>query len=223
VETFVPFIDLLIFLALLWSARFILGAREAEPWVKNLNAAQTLITIIAVIVAGTWYVVEQPHAPKLKIDQTVTGAPGPPGQVMVIAEVTFTNLGATVINLRGVPMKLFVQQVSPVLPDVAAEAGKTDAKGALVIQHGDNWGALAEATDPLTTFLESGEVENLYYRVVIPCQPGLRVYFTSRFERPGMVTDVFFHVKDFQFRKQTLVDLSALCKAPAKGSDSHEE
>jgi hypothetical protein len=221
VETFVPLIDLLIFLVLLWSARFILGAREAEPWVKNLNAAQTLITIIAVIVAATWYVVEQPHAPKLKIDQTVTGAPGPAGQVMVIAEVSFTNLGSTVINLRGVPMKLFVQQVSPVLPNVAAEAGKTDAKGALIIERGDNWGALAEFTDPLTSFLESGEVENLYYRVIIPCQPGLRVYFTSRFERPGMVTDVFFHVKDFQFRKQTLVDLSGLCAAPEKGSGTN--
>ena len=216
-ETFVPFVDLLIFLLLLWSARFVLGARGAEPWVKNLGAAQTLITIIAVIVAGVWYVVEQPHAAKLKVDQSAVGAPGPAGQVMIVAEVSFTNVGTSVISLHGAPLKLFVQQVAPVLPDVAAEAGRTDRNGALVIEHGDNWGALAEFTDSLTSFLEAGEVENLYYRVIIPCQPGLRVYFSSRFERPGMPTDVFFGVKDFQFRKQTLVDLSALC---AKGSEN---
>jgi hypothetical protein len=215
-NTYVPVLDLLVFVVLLWSARFVLSSTQVEPWVKNLNAVQTIITILAVVIAGSWYVVEQPHATKLKIDQTAAGAPGPPGQVMVVAEVTLTNLGSTVLSFRDAPLKLFVQQVSPTPPGVLPELGRRDAQGALIISEGDNWGTIAQARGKVVSFLEQGESDNYYYRVAIPCQPGLRVYFTSRLARPPMITDILFKVKDYQFIKQTLVDLSDLCAQKQK-------
>ena len=91
-----------------------------------------------------------------------------------------------------------------------------DPQGALNIHKGDNWGTIAQRQENPVSFLEQGEVDNFYYRVAIPCQLGLHVYFTSRLGRPGMITDVFFHVKDYQFIKQTLLDLTEFC--PKAGS-----
>ena len=218
--SFVPVFDIGFLLIVLVIARYALATPWAEPWTKSLGAAQTLLTVLGIVVAASWFIIEQPHANRLKMDISAQGAPGPPGQVMVVAEVNLSNLGVTVMNLKDGTMDLFVQQVTPTPPEVAAEAGRRDSQGALIIQRGERWGTLAEVTDRLRFFLESGESESLYYRVALPCQPGLRVVFGAWLTRPAMPADVLFGVKDYQFRKQTLVNLADLCSTARRTTDA---
>lgn len=218
--TFVPFLDIAIFLLVLGFARFILGDQRAEPWVKGLTAAQTVITIAAVVLAASFFVIEQPHASKLKMEIASAAAPETPGQAMIVSEVTLTNLGTSVINLKGAPMEILVQQVTPAPDAIAARDGATHDKGkfkgALIVERAENWGALAQGDDVLRFFLEAGESESMYYRVSVPCQPGLRLYVGARLTRPPTPTDWLFGIKDYQFRKQTLVDASAVCGKPGE-------
>ncbi len=67
--------------------------------------------------------------------------------------------------------------------------------------------------DSLTSFIEAGETENLYFRVIIPCKPLLRMYVTSHFEKPKMFWEAF-NPETLSWVKQTFVDASQYCPAP---------
>ena len=217
-ETLIPILSAILIVAVLLCARFVFGSTSTEPWVKGLAAAQAAVTIIAVVIAGCWYLVEQPHAEKLKIDDTVVGVRARPGKVMVLAEITFTNLGSSVIKLDKAPLKVFLQQISPMPTGVTSESGIRDKSGALVVEKGENWGTIAEGLQQITAYIESAEVENRYYRVEVPCMPDLHVYFTIRMIREASHVDQLFGVKNYQYRKQTPVDLSQQC-IPLKSSN----
>lgn len=201
-------------IVILLVARFVLGV---GPWTANLSTAQTALAIVAAVVAGFWYFVERPHAPKIRIEQDVTAAPLPGGRALVLAEVTVTNAGAQAIDLRHSLYRAYVQQVTPLPPAAAAEAGtRVPGAAALAIHDADNWGSLARTQQPLPSFLEAGEAESLYWRVVVPCQPQLRVYFTSRIPKPAQFSDRFFKAEGLEWVKQTLLDLGPACKESAK-------
>ena len=105
-------------------------------------------------------------------------------------------------------------------PEPMAEVGTRDKSGVFLIHEGDRWSNLAELTSKGASFLEAGETENLYFRVVIPCLPGMRVYFTSTFNKPSSPSDFLFGPKDVAWIKQTLVDLSSVCPAAIAGRAS---
>jgi len=208
---FMPLAILLVLIAILLAART-LAAPQVEPWVKNLQTAQTLLTIAALAVAAVWYFIDRPHAEKLKFDQTVTGVPVDGGHVMVIAEITITNIGATSEDLTREPYSLYVQQVTPLTLTPYHEIGELDPSGSgLRIHSGDRWSLIATDVGKVNTFLDAGEVENLYYRVIIPCKPGLRVYFTSWFQKPTPWPPLLFRQGKIAWIKQTFLDLSDKC------------
>jgi hypothetical protein len=210
--------SILVFLAVMAVARFVLGSPRADPWVKNLNIAQSVLTILAAVVAASWYFVDRPHATKLKFDQSVVGVPAGPGKVMVLAEITISNVSSSSIRLQNSPFRLIVQRVTPLPPGPTQEVGSKDTTGAFLIHPADDWSELASRHDQLNTFLEVGETENLYYRVVIPCSPGLHIYFSSWFDKPHRFTDAWIAPDHVAWIKQSLADLSGTC--PAAGVKS---
>jgi hypothetical protein len=204
-------------LIILLVVRFVFGRAPVRPWMEHLGDAQTIITIVAAIVAASWYFVERPRSARLKFDQSVVGAPGPSGRALILAEVSFTNLGASALAFGGSPYTVRVERVTPMPPDPLAEVGTRDKSGVFLIHEGDLWSNLAALSSTSNSFLEAGETENLYFRVVIPCLPGMRVYFSSWFTKPKSPSDFLFGPKDVAWTKQTLVDLSNVCPTAVAG------
>ena len=70
---------------------------------------------------------------------------------------------------------------------------------------------MAVDKDRLDTFLDAGEVENMYCGVIIPCKPDLRAYFTSWFQKPTPWPKIFFRQWKLARIKQPFMDLSDKC------------
>ena len=111
---------------------------------------------------------------------------------------------------------MYIQQVTPLTTTPYKEVGALDPTGqVLQIHPADRWSLVAVDNDRLDTFLDAGEVENLYYRVIIPCKPELRVYFTSWFQKPTPWPKIFFRQGTLAWIKQSFVDLSDKCPKAA--------
>ena len=195
----------------------------AKDWSKSLSSFQTLLSVTGILLAAVWYFVEQPSATKLKLDQSVAGWPVDGGRVLITVEVSMTNIGSTAQRLNQAPFDLYVQQVTPLPKVVEMEYQASVQLGRTRSVHGaDNWASLAQIYGPIDpktgrmlpptidSFLEAGETENLYYRVILPCIPALRVYVTSRLSRKATFIDRLYG-RDLSWIKQTPLDLSAEC------------
>lgn len=221
-------LDILVILGVLLVARRAIDKTVPDPWVRSLTAAQAAVTVIAIIIAGLWYVVEQPHSPKIKIDESLTGMRFTPDQgrdtpdkVIVEAEVTLTNVGSSVVNFRDNKSSVYIQQTFPAPAN--PNLGPKDKNREFAINRAEDLNyAIAEDSTPLTVFLESGESENLYYRAIIPCQKDLHIYFSFRLRRPATMTDWIFGVKNFEFRKQTPLELTKECLPSSQRDKSTE-
>ena len=210
----------------------LMGRRPLDGWLGHLQVLETLLTVVAFFLAAGWYFVERPSNPKVKMEQTATGAPLGDGRVLVVVELALTNVSETAVEFKQAPLTLFVQQVTP-LPhavDLEAQAPAGSVPGLATLHPGDNWSLLAALPDPahpakggapggfapIDSFLESQETENLYYRVILPCKPGLRIYLTSRFSKPqGMLERM--QGRELSWIKQTYLDLSTQCAAKETG------
>jgi hypothetical protein len=63
----------------------------------------------------------------------------------------------------------------------------------------------------LSSFIEAGETENLYFRTILPCKPDLRVYAVARFQKPKMWLERMRHEPDLYWVKQSYLDLTPQC------------
>jgi hypothetical protein len=198
--------------------------KRLRSWSAHLTILQTLLAVTAALLAGVWYFFERPNDAKLKFDQAVDGFPAGNGRVLIVAEVSITNIGSTLVRLKDAPLSLYVQQVTPLPRGVEAEYQPTVPAGvARQVRAADNWALLAAAgpaggrgapVTPVNSVLEAGETENLYYRVILPCRPGLRVYVTARFHKPQSGYDRL-RGRKLAWIKQSLLDLTGACGGEA--------
>lgn len=214
------------------------GFRQVQPWTKHLETLQVFLTIAAVAIGAVWYFFERPQAAKLDLSQTVNAVPLEGGSVLLLIEVSPKNLGGTLLDFTKSPYSIEVGQVTPLTVTPYREATTQPVPGRpRKIWAGERWSPLAkisyapmvgrgdrpaeEADDgpALTSFIEAGETENLYFRVVIPCKPLLRVYVISRFEKPQMPWEQ--GDPRISWVKQTFVDLSASCPLPTTSPPAH--
>jgi hypothetical protein len=217
-----------------------LGLTRVKPWTKYLDKLQTILTLAGIMTAAVWYFFERPQAAKLDVDQHLTAVAIDKSHVMLLAEVSVKNLGDTAIDFRNSPYKIFVTQVTPLTRKVAAEY--LSDKGAL--RPAEQWAPLAKIVfdgraeaeaNGLTSFVEAGETENLYFRVILDCQPRLSVYVMSRFAKPPMWYDELNPLrrkapqppksdpaKDerLYWVKQSFLDLRDVCRGKAGHAES---
>jgi hypothetical protein len=208
------FFTIAILTVVLFSARY-LGSSLLSPWVSQVSALQGVLTITAIVIAVGWYFIDRPHAAKLKFDETINGYGVAGNQALVVAEIAITNTGASAIDLRKSRYSILLQQITPLTMSVVSQLEpKPPAPGAVRIGLGDTWSLVGRHDDQLNAFLETGEVENLYFRALVPCKPDLRIYFTSWFKKPPLFSDWLFGERHEVWIKQTPVDLTVAC-APA--------
>jgi hypothetical protein len=195
------------------------------PWALHLDKLQALLTVAGIMVAAVWYFFERPQAAKLDLDQAATGVALSDERVMILIEVSPKNLGGTAIDFRDAPYTILVHQVTPLTRTPAGEFEATPLKSkSRAIHSAETWSPIATISsesevsenpdlehDHLTSFIEAGETENLYFRTIIPCKPGLRVYVTSQFRKPDMWYERPGARPALYWVKHTFLDLSQQC------------
>ena len=194
------------------------GFARVKPWAKHLENLQRVLTIAGIMVAAVWYFFERPQA-KLNLEQEVVGIGLDGGRVLILAQVSASNAGSMALDFTGAPYFVYVHQVTPLTQTPYSEfetevAPKTPRK----IHPAVNWSPLARLSSieepgvsTLTSFVEAGETENLYFRTILPCKPELRVYVSSRFEKPQMWLERMMKKPKLYWVKQDYLDLSAQC------------
>lgn len=195
--------------------------RWAAPWIRPLASLQALVTIAGIVIAGLWYFFDRPQAAKLNIDLKAEAVTLPDNRVLVLADVAVTNLGRTAVDFTRKPYEILVQQVTPLRPEVANEYTKENTRMRPRGMHGsEDWAQLARLSSEtgdagLTSFVEAGETESLYFRAILPCDPDLRVYVAARFRKPDSEMTLIREPQELYWVKQTFLDLSEKCRSAA--------
>ncbi|HET6971359.1 MAG TPA: hypothetical protein VFH92_09555 [Phenylobacterium sp.] len=228
---------LVLLIALILAARAF-GLAALKPWTTHLDTLQTVLTLGAAMIGAVWYFFERPQAAKLDLTQQATGVALPDNRVMILVEVSPKNLGGAAIDFSRSPYSLEIGQVTPLTLTPYREGEEPAAPGVpRRIHPAERWSPLAaisyaqtaataaaapgqaagppaDPTPALTSFVEAGETENLYFRAIVPCKPGLSVYVTSHFEKPQMLHERLLRRPRLSWIKQTYLDLSPQCPKP---------
>ena len=197
--------------ALLAFARF--GWWWGGRYESHFAVAQSVLSVAAIAGAAAWYFIARPDAAKLEFEQTITPVAMADGKsALLLAEVSLGNVGAQTLHLDDVPARLFVQQITPLSKQVADEYQPDyQLNQERRIRTADTWRYLARLETPIDSEIEAQEVENLYYRVIVPCQPNLRIYWTTWVEKPRPLLDRLLGTDTVWWIKQTYVDLTPIC------------
>jgi hypothetical protein len=168
----------------------VIGAVLRESTAEGRHSVEGLaafLSTIALLCAGYWYFVERPGVPKLNVEPTVEI--WPLSQDMAFARVSLspTNVGNTAIRLGEQDLiQIEIGQVNPPAGKQAQDLQAAFAEavrkgdGATQIMQTDKWPLRAGITDGLSSIIESGETERLFYKAVIECHDGLRVAVTAK-------------------------------------------
>lgn len=193
---------------------------------QQLSGIQNYFTIAAIALGGYWYFFERPDAPKVQIDQTVSAVPLKERRALVLVETSLKNVGSSVLELKDAPLSIYVQQVTPLAPEVAKEVADDVRPGVMRGVHfADNWGSLAQTgaqdgsmspAGRVTTRVEAGETENIYYRAVVDCSDDLRVSVSTRLDKPRTWYESGSD-RPMQWIKQSYLDLTTVCAKRKKG------
>jgi len=188
-----------------------LPSQRAKGWPDHLGAVQAFLTVTAIFIAAAWFFIERPNSAKIRIDQAAQGYALEGERVLITMDVSLTNVGTTVLTLSDAELQMYVQQITPLRPRVEKEFDPQAPKGDQLIHAADNWSRLARLpqrgpASRINSVIESGEAENLYFRVILPCEPNLRVAVSTRLKRPK---EGF--ARPLLWIKQTSLDLTQQC------------
>lgn len=199
---------------------------------KGVLFAEAIVTITAILLAAFWYFLERPDSAKVNVLQAASGVPIPEGHVMVLTELSIANVGPTVLDFKDSPYIIELQKVTP-WTEVPKNEFYSDIGQAIPkIHNADKWSLIArfesdktvpglkraESDTPgLTSLIESGETENLYHRIVISCEPELRLAIRSQIKKPRTWQDDLMRESDVYWTKQTYLDLASICNTAEGG------
>lgn len=208
--------------------------RPLKKFGDSFAVASAIATLTALIVTGFWFVILRPDAPKLKLAVEATPIAVDQDNVLLLVNVELQNVGGSPINFESGgasrpehptdgPLKLYVQRVTPLpsavrreLEDATKAAPKNELKKPYLLV-ADNWATMASLVTSLSTRIGVGEVENYYFRTMLPCRPGLRMAVQARVrqEPADLPTWISFwrpnDVKKRVWIKQVYVDASEEC------------
>jgi hypothetical protein len=212
-----------------------LGRPTSEERSKGLSFLQTFFGLLGIVLIAEWYLVEQPDAPRLKFDQTVSGAAIDRSKALVFIEISISNVGGHAYHFDKMPYKIFVQQVIPFpeklrpmlmpLSNQLWPVWRADnwqglayrAVGSASSSGYPNWDACRSATDRkcddgIEMTVDPGESENLYFAAVVPCTSGLHISISSRFQRRRHLFQIMTGMVPEYWIKQSVLDLTEACK-----------
>ncbi len=195
---------------------WLLRRTQLAPWRDGLSGVQAAATTIALLLACFYYFIERPDAPRMKITVTPTAAPlASPRGVLVAVAIELQNVGQSALMLTDKqPLSLFVQQLTPVSPRIATELVATSSAYPYRFVNADNWRTIATYQTPMNLEIEAGESDNLYYRILLPCQRGLAFIVDARLPKPRKLYDKV-PVSDARTRERfTWVKQSAVVTVP---------
>lgn len=209
----------ILFTATLICALVLLARERLEAGANALATLSAIGTLIALAVGAAWYFVERPEAAKLKIEHASAAYPLDGQFALIVAEVSITNLGKTALRLKDQPYKVILQRISPAPPDVNESLSRARTPSGLpAIESADSWdgGLLAEfPTASLSTIIEAGETENLYFRARVDCSRNARVYLQTQIEKRKRRLNKGDEACDSQhicWIKQSIIDITQACK-----------
>lgn len=111
------------------------GVAKRASFKDLLSTMQSLITIVAILAGGYWFVAQRSLKPQVKLEQTITqrALDGEAGWLLVAVDVRATNVGKTKVSLTKGSIELI--QVNPLpgqsmavfaLPAMDLEPGESD-------------------------------------------------------------------------------------------------
>ncbi|WP_309645180.1 hypothetical protein [Phenylobacterium sp.] len=200
---------------------------------NTVEFAEKSLTIVAILAAGFWYFFERPDSAKVDIEQSVAIQPAQPGFVLLLTEISIKNVGSTVLDFNNSPYTIEVLQITP-LTKVPAKEYSDDYGRSVRRMHGaDEWSLVGRyqsdekvpglkksemEIEGLTSLIESNETENLYHRLILACQPDLRLAVRSQFRKPKTWQDNLAQRPTVYWTKQTYVDVTEACVTDNKGA-----
>ena len=110
-------------------------AAKRTSFKELIGTLQSLITVVAILSGGYWFVAQRSLKPQVKLEQTVTqrALDGEAGWLLVAVDVRATNVGKTKVSLTKGSLELI--QVNPLpgksmavvaLPAMDLEPGESD-------------------------------------------------------------------------------------------------
>lgn len=200
---------------------------------EGLSATSAFVTVLAVILTAYWFVILRPDAPKLRIAIQATPVRLAGRDLLMLFDVEIQNVGGSPVDFERDqiassngdalgPFQLMIQKVTPLPASVRNElnAARKEAPKNLfrVIEPkpADNWELMAWLDTHPHASIAVGEVDNLYFRTLLKCEPELRMYATIRIaQKDDGVSRILRKLRGdehkFGWIKQVLVDASTEC------------
>ena len=149
-----------------------------------LQVIQAIATIGAIMVGGVWtyllFVQHREAYPRLKIEHAITHLPLPDNGVLLVLDITHTNVGAVKLSLPSADIRIYELAEPPSQSDPARPSGQTPTGPSEFWEVID---AREQAWEPDELVVEPGESDTLHYEFVLNQDVGpLRIY--SYFENP---------------------------------------
>ena len=160
----------------------VLSFERTKPVREGLSGLGGLLTLAAALLGVYWYLEQRPDAARIAFGIEASVLPADKGRALVVTEVEIENKGSSVITFQpGDTLKLFLQQVTPLDPDIAAALEARDADGQAVTQPGEIWVRSSAAESSLEgVVIEAQESEHFYFRTLLDCAPDLTFYVMAK-------------------------------------------
>ncbi|MBB3034717.1 hypothetical protein [Alteriqipengyuania lutimaris] len=152
------------------------AGNDTRHSVEGLAAA---LSCVALVLAGYWYFVERRGYPKLNIQPEIRTWPIEGDLAFVRVEVRLENVGDTAVTLE--PENTVRLEIGQAIPFTGKDERKLRAQaskdrlysGDLEIINTSKWPRRAVFKEGLDLRVESGEVDRIYFKAIVPCEPGL--------------------------------------------------
>jgi hypothetical protein len=145
-------------------------AAGSKRLVEVLQAIQSLVTTIAIVVGGIWtynlFILQRQGYPRLKIEHSVREIPLSENRLLLVVDIGHSNLGTVRVSLPAGQVKLY--ELRPLTLEISEElnAANPSARD----QQSDVWELLESRegqweASPL--LIEPGESNQLHYEFVL--------------------------------------------------------
>ena len=166
-------------------------------WKDATGTIQSIATVIALIAAGVWFILQGIAAPHATFEHTVQSLKIHDHYTVVALNIHIKNVGQIPLKLRS--GTVYIQRVLPLVPTMKdvldKKADIIDAKYMRVI-----WPVIRTYDPKLDLTIWPGESEDRHYDFLVPsdvCEVGLHSYFhNAGNEKIGWAVSTFYNIKE---------------------------
>ena len=204
-------------LAVIWLGAVLFERAQAPK--QGIQGFASLLSVVALLLAGYWYFIERKGYPKLNVEPAITAWPTAENGLLIWSSIKMTNVGNMALQFRASD-KITVQigQVSPLtgkqgtaLLESMAEVRSLGKKKFDLLQT-EVWPSRATFHGPISAVIEAGETENLYFKSVIPCLDNMVVAVTVTVPKKlHLVGSEFNSSENVSWIAQSVYETKAKC------------